>query len=205
MRRHRGLTTTPLASRHTRHPDEPPPRPARATPGHTPRHPPTPGRQGGHPTPRGGHHHHRVNRPHTNEHHGPVRSPSRCKPLGPSIAGATRFRGLRPRLRHERRADDADTKGQGIHGLPKATPRTRPTGARNSQRRRHNAGGAHPLGRRLGTTHHPAARAQRTDGHKQGTRTIQRHHTPWTIPKRNAPATDVPSVKYNDQGALNTC
>ena len=41
--------------------------------------------------------------------------------------------------------------------------------------------------------------------HKQATRTIQRHHTPWLIPKHNAPETDVPPVRDDDQGAPHTC
>ena len=35
-------------------------------------------------------------------------------------------------------------------------------------------------------------------GHKHATRTIQRHHAPWSIPKHNAPETDVPPVRHND-------
>ena len=32
------------------------------------------------------------------------------------------------------------------------------------------------------------------NGHKHATRTVQRHHAPWSIPKHNAPETDVPPV-----------
>ena len=38
------------------------------------------------------------------------------------------------------------------------------------------------------------------NSHKHATRTVQRHHTPWSIPKHNAPETDVPPVRHNDQG-----
>ena len=48
-----------------------------ATRGHTHRHQPTPGRRGGHPAPRGGHRHHSVYHPNTDEDHGPMRRPPR--------------------------------------------------------------------------------------------------------------------------------
>ena len=43
------------------------------------------------------------------------------------------------------------------------------------------------------------------NGHKQATRTVQRHHAPWSIPKHNAPETDVPPVRHSDQGIPRTC
>ena len=43
------------------------------------------------------------------------------------------------------------------------------------------------------------------NGHKHATRTIKRHHAPWSIPKHNAPETDVPPVRHNDQGIPHTC
>ena len=41
-------------------------------------------------------------------------------------------------------------------------------------------------------------------GHKHATRTVQRHHTPWSIPKHNAPETNVPPVREDDQGIPRT-
>ena len=43
------------------------------------------------------------------------------------------------------------------------------------------------------------------NGHKHATRTVQRHHAPWSIPKHNAAETDVPPVRHNDQGIPRTC
>ena len=43
------------------------------------------------------------------------------------------------------------------------------------------------------------------NGHKHATRTVQRHHAPWSIPKHNAPETDVPPVRHSDQGISRTC
>ena len=43
------------------------------------------------------------------------------------------------------------------------------------------------------------------NAHKHATRTVQRHHTPWSIPKHNAPETDVPPVSHHDQGIPRTC
>ena len=43
------------------------------------------------------------------------------------------------------------------------------------------------------------------NGHKHATRTVQRHHAPWSIPKHNAPETDVPPVRHSDQGIPRTC
>ena len=42
-------------------------------------------------------------------------------------------------------------------------------------------------------------------GRKHATRTVQRHHAPWSIPKHNAPETDVPPVRHSDQGIPRTC
>ena len=43
------------------------------------------------------------------------------------------------------------------------------------------------------------------NGHKHATRTVRRHHAPWSIPKHNAPETDVPPVRHSDQGIPRTC
>ena len=43
------------------------------------------------------------------------------------------------------------------------------------------------------------------NSHKHATRTVQRHHTPCSIPKHNAPETDVPLVTHSDQGIPRTC
>ena len=43
------------------------------------------------------------------------------------------------------------------------------------------------------------------NGQKHATRTVQRHHAPWSIPKHNAPETDVPPVRHSDQGIPRTC
>ena len=43
------------------------------------------------------------------------------------------------------------------------------------------------------------------NSHKHATRTVQRHHAPWSIPKHNAPETDVPPVRHSDQGIPRTC
>ena len=43
------------------------------------------------------------------------------------------------------------------------------------------------------------------NGHKHATCTVQRHHASWSIPKHNAPETDVPPVRHNDQGIPRTC
>ena len=40
---------------------------------------------------------------------------------------------------------------------------------------------------------------------KHATRTVERHHTRWSIPKHNAPETDVPPVRHSDQGIPRTC
>ena len=42
------------------------------------------------------------------------------------------------------------------------------------------------------------------NGHKHATRTVQRHHSPCSIPKHNAPETDVPPVRHDDQGIPRT-
>ena len=43
------------------------------------------------------------------------------------------------------------------------------------------------------------------NSHKHATRTVQRQHAPWSIPKHNAPETDVPPVRHSDQGIPRTC
>ena len=43
------------------------------------------------------------------------------------------------------------------------------------------------------------------NSHKHATRTVQRHHAPWSISKHNAPETDVAPVRHSDQGILRTC
>ena len=43
------------------------------------------------------------------------------------------------------------------------------------------------------------------NSHKHATRTVQRHHTPWSIPKHNAPETDVSPVRHSDQSIPRTC
>ena len=43
------------------------------------------------------------------------------------------------------------------------------------------------------------------NGHKHATRTVQRHHAPWSIPNHNAPETAVPPVRHSDQGIPRTC
>ena len=43
------------------------------------------------------------------------------------------------------------------------------------------------------------------NGHKHATRTVQRHHAPWSIPKYNPPETDVPPVRHSDHGIPCTC
>ena len=43
------------------------------------------------------------------------------------------------------------------------------------------------------------------NGHKHATRTVQRHHAPWSIPKHNAPETDVSPVRHSDQDIPRTC
>ena len=42
------------------------------------------------------------------------------------------------------------------------------------------------------------------NGHMHAIRTVQRHHAPWSIPKHNAPETDVPPVRHTDQGIPRT-
>ena len=42
------------------------------------------------------------------------------------------------------------------------------------------------------------------NGHKHATSTVQRHHAPWSIPKHNAPETNVPPVRHSDQGIPRT-
>ena len=41
--------------------------------------------------------------------------------------------------------------------------------------------------------------------HKHAIRTVQQHQTPWSIPKHNAPQTDVPPVRHDDQGIPRMC
>ena len=43
------------------------------------------------------------------------------------------------------------------------------------------------------------------NSHKHATRTVQGHHIPWSVPKHNAPETDVRPVGHNDQGIPRTC
>ena len=43
------------------------------------------------------------------------------------------------------------------------------------------------------------------NGQKHAACTVQRHHAPWSIPKHNAPETDVPPVRPSDQGIPRTC
>ena len=73
--------------------------------------PRTPGRREGHSTLRGGHHHHNVHHPHTDDGHGPVRSPPRHVPLRPAMASTPRLPSVPPRMRYEGRAHDAGTQG----------------------------------------------------------------------------------------------
>ena len=50
----------------------------------------------------------------------------------------------------------------------------------------------------------PTIRLLAPNGHKQATRTIQRHHTPRSIPKHNAPETDLPPVRHCGPASLDT-
>ena len=43
------------------------------------------------------------------------------------------------------------------------------------------------------------------NGHKHATCTVHRHHTPRSVPKHNAPETDVPPLRRTDQGIPCTC
>ena len=148
---------------HTRHPDKPPLRSTGATRGHEHRHPPTPGRRGGHPAPRGGHRHHGVYHPNTDEDHGPMRRRPRPVPFRPTMASTPRLPSVPPRMCYEGRARYAGAQGHrhGVHSLPAPAPPAPPERARDPQRRRHDAGGAHPVSRRLDTTHHPATSTKR--------------------------------------------
>ena len=51
----------------------------------------------------------------------------------------------------------------------------------------------------------PAILLLAPNGHKHATRTVQRNHAPRSIPKHNAPETDVPPVRHSDQGIPRTC
>ena len=127
------------------------------------RHPPKPGRRGGHPAPRGGHRHHSVYHPNTDEDHGPMRRPPRPVPFRPTMAKTPRLPSVPPRMCYEGRARHAGAQGHrhGVHSLPAPAPPAPPERARDPQQRRHDAGGAHPVSRRLDTTHHPATSTKR--------------------------------------------
>ena len=142
--------------------------------------------------------------PLADESHGPVRSPPRPVSLRPAIISAPHLRSIPPHMCHESRAQNARTKGyqHGVQGLPTPAPPTPPERARSPQRRRHEAGGAHPVSGRLDTTHHHAASALRA---QRRYRTVRRHHTPCSIPKHNAPERDVPPVRRDDQGIPRMC
>ena len=159
--RHLGPAAAPPTAPHGRHPDQPPLRSAGATRGHAHRHPPTPGRPGGHPAPRGSHHHHSLHHP-NDEGHGSVRRPPRPVPLRPAMASTPRLPGVPPRMRYEGRAQHARAQGHrhGVQGFPTPARPTPPERARDPKRRQHDAGGAHPVSRRLETTHHPATGAK---------------------------------------------
>ena len=43
------------------------------------------------------------------------------------------------------------------------------------------------------------------NGHKHATRTVQRHHALWSIPKHNAPEPHVSPVRHSDQGIPRMC
>ena len=160
---HLGPATTLPTAPHTRHPDKPPLRSTGASRGHTHRHPPTPGRLGGHPAPRRGHHHHSVYHPNTDEDHGPMRRPPCPVPFRPTMASTPRLPSVPPRMCYEGRARHAGAQGHrhGVHSPPAPAPPAPPERARDPQRRRHDAGGAHPVSRMLDTTHHPATSTKR--------------------------------------------
>ena len=71
----------------------------------------TPGRRGRHPTPRGGHHHHSIHHPDTDERQGPVRRPPHPVSFRPAMASRPRLPSIPPRTRYEGRARNAGTQG----------------------------------------------------------------------------------------------
>ena len=108
--------------------------------------------------PRGSHHHHSIHHPNADEDHGPVRRPPRPVPFRPAMASTPRLPSVPPRMRYEGGARNAGAKGHphGLQRFPAPAPPTPPERARGPKRRKHDAGGAQPVSRRLDTTHHPA-------------------------------------------------
>ena len=201
---HLGPATTLPTAPHTRHPDKPPLRSTGATRGDAHGHAPTPGRRGGHAAPRGGHRHHSVYHPNTDEDHGPMRRPPRPVPFRPTMASTPRLPSVPPRMCYEGRARHAGAQGHrhGVHSLPAPAPRPRPS--------------EHETPNNSGTTQEDPTRSAEgwtpptilllaPNGHKHATRTVQRHRAPWSIPKQNATETDVPPVRHSDQGIPRTC
>ena len=160
--RHLGPAAAPPTAYQARHPDEPPLRSAGATLGHAHRHPPTPGGRGGHPAPRGSHHHHSLHHANADQDHGPVRPPRRPVPFRPAMVSTLRLPGVPPRMRYNVRARHAGAEGHphGVQGFPAPAPPTQPEGARGPKGRQHNRGGAQPVSRKLDTTHLPATGAK---------------------------------------------
>ena len=79
------------------------------------------------------------------------------------MARTPRLPSVPARMCYEGRARHAGVQGHrhGVHSLPAPAPPAPPERARDPQRRRHNAGGAQPVSRRLDTTHHPATSTKR--------------------------------------------
>ena len=104
-----------------------------------------------------------VYHPNTDEDHGQVRRPPRPVPFRPTMASTPRLPSAPPRMCYEGRARHAGAQGHrhGVQSLPAPAPLSLPERARDPQRRWHDARRAHPVSRRLNTTHHPATSTKR--------------------------------------------
>ena len=120
------------------------------------------------------------------------------------MANATCFPGLTTHMRQESRADDAGAQGHGSRNEALRQQQPRP---RSNEHKAPNDVDTKQKERTLvaeGWTT-PTILLLALNGHKQATRTVQRHHTLCAIPKHNAKEANVAPFKHDDQGAPRTC
>ena len=143
--------------------------------------------------------------PNADEDHGPVRRPPRPVPFRSAMAGTPSLPSVPPRMRYE-------GKGKKCRGPRTSTRRTMLSsastpGPAESEHETPNDGSTtqeKPTQSAEGWTP-PSILLLAPNSHKHATRTVQRHHAPWSTPKHNAPETDVPPVRHSDQGIPRTC
>ena len=133
-----------------------------------------------------------------------MRRPARPVPFRPTMASAPRLPSVPPRMCYEGRARPAGAQGHrhGVHGLPLPAPPAPSERARDPKRRRHYAGGAYPVTRRLDTTHHPATSTKRPQ-------TCYPHcpatPCPLVHPETQCTGDRCTTFRHGDQGTPRTC